>query len=61
MKRFEVDYTDPVSGAVSPIDVITVPDGYTAEQYVEDCLHNADTEYCNMLLAGDVVLVPVDE
>lgn len=40
MKKYEVDFTDEITGATSPIDVIEVEDDYTPAQYVEDCASN---------------------
>lgn len=60
MKEYVVEYTDPETGATSPIDNFTAEDGYTAEQYIKDCDKNADDEWCKMLHSGTVELVEVD-
>ena len=60
MKRYEVNYKDPVTGAISPIDTITAPDDYTAADYVKDCRENADTDYADMIAAGEIILVAID-
>lgn len=56
---FEVDYTDPETGATSPIDTIRAFDNYTATDYVRDCEENADPEYVEMLKAGTVELIKI--
>lgn len=61
MKRYIVVYTDQETGARSPIDGVTERDGYTAENYVEDCRDNADREWNEMLAAGIVELEEVKE
>lgn len=60
MKNYVVEYTDPETGATSPIDSFTAEDGYTALQYIKDCDKNADDEWCKMLHSGTVELVDVD-
>lgn len=56
--RYEVNlYKD---GAMSPIDVIDAPAGYTAEQYIADCEDNADSDYVEMLKSGFVTLHEVE-
>lgn len=57
MKKYVVEYTDPETGATSPIDNFAAEDGYTAEQYIKDCDSNADDEWCEMLHRGTVTLV----
>lgn len=59
--KYTVEYTDPNTGATSPIDTVTAPVGYTAEAYISDCDRNADREWCEMLHAGTVALVPVED
>ena len=58
--KYEVDYTDPETGATSPIDTIYAAAGYTAEQYVEACECYAYAEYCEMLKRGTVTLTEID-
>ena len=36
MKRYQVEYIDPNTGAQSPVDVITVDDSYTPDDYRAD-------------------------
>lgn len=60
MNKYEVNYTDN-SGVTSPIDTIIKPEGYTAEQYMEDCKENADDEWNEMLSAGSVRLTVIDD
>jgi len=54
--KYQVNFFDPRNGAESPIDTITAPEGYTADQYVKDCEDNADQEWIDMLHAGEVSL-----
>ena len=60
MKKYEVNYYDPSTGATSPIDVIEAPEGCTAEQYVADCAEYADDDWNQMLDSGVVTLVEVE-
>lgn len=60
-KRYVVEYTDPTTGATSPIDTIDAPEGYTAEDYLRDCRANADQDYIDMLEAGEVRLDMVED
>lgn len=59
--KYQVEYTDPRTGATSPIDTISAPAGYTADDYIRDCDANADPDWCEMLHAGTVSLEPVEE
>ena len=59
--RYQVNYTDPATGANSPIDTITARAGYTAEDYIRDCDENADSEWCEMLHRGEVSLEPIED
>jgi hypothetical protein len=61
IKRYVVEYTDPNTGATSPIDTIDAPEGYTAEDYLRDCRANADQDYIDMLEAGEVRLDMVED
>lgn len=54
---YQVDYTDPITGATSHIDVITAQAGYTVADYVRDCTTNADPDCIQMLTAGHVTLI----
>ena len=54
--KYQVNYTDPTTGANSPIDTITARAGYTAEDYIRDCNENADSDWCEMLHRGEVSL-----
>lgn len=57
MTTFTVLYTDPDTGACSPIDTITAPEDYTAADYIRDCKANADDSWNEMLAAGSVDLI----
>ena len=57
---YQINYTDPETGATSAIDTITARAGYTAEDYISDCDKNADPEWCEMLHRGEVSLEQVD-
>lgn len=59
MKRFQVDFLDYNNGATSPIDTVTAPDDYTAEQYVKDCEANAEPDWVEMLHNGQVTLTEI--
>lgn len=62
MKHYIVNYTEFDRPDISsPIDNIEAPEGYTAEQYVEDCMRNADEEWCEMLRKGWVELYDLDQ
>lgn len=37
MKQYVVNYQDPTTGAISPVDTVIAPDDYTIEKYLEDC------------------------
>lgn len=58
MKKYQVEFLDE-NGATSPIDIINVPEDYTAEDYIKDCNDNADPEWCEMLKHGKVNLIEV--
>lgn len=58
--RYQVDYTDPDTGATSPIDTISARAGYTAVDYIRDCDANADSDLCEMLHRGSVTLQKLD-
>lgn len=60
MKKYQVDYTNYDNRTTSAIDTITAPDDYTAEQYVEDCIKNADTEWAEMVVNGHITLTEVE-
>lgn len=59
--KYQVEYTDSRTGATSAIDTITAAEGYTAEQYIEDCRENADQEWIDMLEQGTVELIELPE
>lgn len=61
MKKFKVDFTDEVTGTTSPIDNIVARDDYTANDYINDCLDNADDDWCNMIQNGTISLVEIKE
>ena len=56
MKKYQVNYTDNTTGATSAIDTITADNNYTAENYINDCMANADNDYCEMLKNGTITL-----
>lgn len=58
--RYQVDYTDPDTGATSPIDTISARAGYTADDYIRDCDANADSDWCEMLHRGTITLLELD-
>lgn len=61
MKHYSVCYTEFDRPDISsPIDNIEAPEGYTAEQYVADCMRNADEDWCEMLRNGWVELHDLD-
>jgi len=59
--KYEVDFTDSRTGATSPIDTVVAPEGYTAEQYLNDCRENGDQAWIDMLEQGTVKLVAIDD
>ena len=59
MRKYEIDYTDPATGATSPIDTQYVDGEYTAERYIADCERNADEDWCEMLRNGTVEVVEI--
>ena len=58
-RTYEIDFTDPETGATSPIDTQYVDGEYTAEQYIADCEKNADPDWIEMLKSGSVEVVEV--
>lgn len=61
-QKYEVDLItyQETNKVISPIDTIVAPTGYTAEDYISDCKHNAADDWCEMLKTGDVKLVEID-
>ena len=59
--RYEVRFTDSATCAVSPIETVTATADYTADDYVRDCMENADSDWCDMLRSGTVSLVRIDD
>lgn len=59
--KYTVEYTNPSTGAKAPVDTITAPKGYTADDYIRDCRENADPEWIAMIETGEINLVPVDD
>lgn len=55
--KYTIEYTDPTTGATSPIDTVEAPEGYTAEQYIKDCEANADPEWIDMIHEGKITVV----
>lgn len=60
MRKYEIDYIDPETGAISPIDNVEKEYGYTAEDYVRDCEENADDAWIDMLHRGAVKVEMLD-
>lgn len=42
MKKYEVAIYDKTNGATSEIDVIEVEEGYTPQNYIDDCESNGN-------------------
>ena len=61
MRKYEVDFYDYETGAESPIDTITAPEHYTAEQYITDCERNSDPEYFEFLKGGEIRLYEISD
>lgn len=61
MIHYCVEYTDPETGATSPIDNIYETEGYTAADYIRDCDNNSDDDYCQMIKRGKINLYEVEE
>ena len=59
--KYTVEFTDAKTGAISPIDTITAPDGYTADDYIRDCRENADPEWIEMIESGTVTLTEIED
>lgn len=59
--KFEVCFTDKVTGATSPIDIITAAENYTAADYVKDCADYGDSEFYEMITDGEIKLYPVND
>lgn len=60
MMKYTVEFKDYRNGATSAIDTIEAQEGYTAEQYIEDCRKNADQDWIEMLENGEVTIWPCD-
>lgn len=45
MRKYQVDFYDKTNGATSEIDVIEVEEGYTPQDYIDDCDSNGNTLY----------------
>lgn len=43
MRKYQVDFYDKTNGATSPIDTIEVEEGYTPQDYIDDCDSNGCT------------------
>jgi len=59
--KYQINYTDPTTGATSPIDTVDAYEGYTAEDYIRDCRENADEDWIEMLDAGTVSVELIEE
>lgn len=53
---YEVNYTDPETGATSQIDMVVSDADYTAEQYIKDCEVYGEPEWVDMPHKGLVEL-----
>ena len=60
-KRYVVWFTDALTGASSPIEVVEEEKGYTADDYISDCEENADDDWNAMLRKGTVTLEEVEK
>lgn len=61
MCRYEVIYVEPEMRVASPVDVIYESENYTADDYIRDCMNNAEDDWCKMLLAGEIYLNKVHD
>ena len=59
-KVYEVKFRDDRNGSTSSIDTVFADGNYTAEDYIEDCMLNADDEWNEMLSHGEVILHEID-
>ena len=59
-KAYEVEFRDDRNDATSSIDTVFADGNYTAEDYIEDCMLNADDEWNEMLSHGEVILHEID-
>ena len=59
-KAYLVEFHDNRNGATSAIDLVAEEDGYTADDYIEDCKSNADDVWNEMLTHGEVILHELD-
>ena len=60
MKRYQVNFYDYDNGATSPIDTITAPSEYTAEDYIADCKTNDYDGWTEMFDHGEITLEEID-
>lgn len=59
MKRYEVNFMDDRTGAISAIDVVTVPDEYTTDDYIKECIDNDET-FAGMLEKGSFTFYDIE-
>ena len=59
--KYQINLTDPSTGATSAIDTVTAPEGYTAEDYINDCRENADQAWIDMLEQNTVTIEPIED
>lgn len=58
---YNIYYTDNKTGATSQIDRVESIIKYTANDYYEGCIENADKEYIDMLNNGIITVIPDEE
>ena len=44
----------------TPIDTVEAEEGYTAKQYIFDCIENADIDWIEMVCHGTVIVVTIE-
>ena len=59
MRRYLIQLT--VNGTTSDIDNVNASEGYTADQYMEDCRENADDDWLEMISLGEIRVIDVTE
>lgn len=61
MKKIEVNFKDYRTGAISPIEIIEVKEGYTPADYLEDYKKWCDCGLENIYDNGEILFVEIDE
>lgn len=59
MKKYEVNYYDCNTGATSPVDVITVSDNYTVDDYIRDCNEYMDEPWDTE--NGEITFIEIED